>query len=187
MSKVNEKLFETFEFLLKLKDVKRQGWLDREVPDPQSIAEQSFQSIAIAMLLSDRYNLDFERMARMLILQDIATSIAGDLTPYDKLYFERDRLHKEALEKFINHLPLDQARKYKDLWEEYYTKESLEAQITKDVLKIETAMQALEYELEGHKEMEVFWKDYEKQIQTKELRDMFEEMKNFRIKRTGQK
>jgi len=184
MNKTNEKLFETFEFLLTLKNVKRRGWIERKIKDPESIAEQSFQSIAIAMLLSDKYNLDFQKMTRMLILQDIATAIAGDLTPYDKLYFEKDKLHREALNDFTGHFSKAQERKYKDLWEEYYSKESLEAQIAKDILKIETAMQALEYEKKGYKNLEVFWDDYEEQIKTKELRDMFKEMKEFRLKKT---
>src|SRR3989339_2211175 len=69
-----------------LKGLKRTGWVYKNIPDPESVAEHSFRTAILALVLADELKADKERLVKMALIHDLAESITGDLTPWDKDY-----------------------------------------------------------------------------------------------------
>lgn len=69
----------------RLKTVPRTGWLDRGIPpeEVESVADHSYGVALLAWLLAPP-ELDRTRVVELALLHDLAESIAGDATPYDR-------------------------------------------------------------------------------------------------------
>jgi len=73
---------EFFQKVLELKNVPRQGWKEKlEIINPESVAEHSYSTTVIAMILSDLEGLNTEKIIKMALLHDLAESIIGDIIP----------------------------------------------------------------------------------------------------------
>ncbi|UYV80304.1 hypothetical protein LAZ67_18002363 [Cordylochernes scorpioides] len=62
-------------------ELKRTGWVKREVPAPESVAEHMYRAGALSMLL-DCPGLDRNKCVKMALVHDMAESIIGDITPH---------------------------------------------------------------------------------------------------------
>jgi putative hydrolase of HD superfamily len=148
-----------------LKQVRRQGWLDRGVTDPESSADHSWATALLAWLLAaDRDDLDANRVLLTALVHDLPEALAGDETPFDlhrdpsglipdhhfrraPIYdpAETDAKHareRRALDEMLSPLPIDQATLIRDAWEDYTTGATPEARFVKQVDKLETLIQA---------------------------------------------
>ncbi len=144
-----------------MKLIPRSGWVVSGVDDPESIADHSFRTAIIAMVLSDLQGLDTERAVRMALLHDLVEAEIGDLTPEQKehrgaTYRQEER---EAMKKLLSILPTDLEVRYRASWEELRDRESLEAIVVVQADMIDMLLQALEYEEAGvdPKALERFW------------------------------
>ncbi|MGE4650712.1 MAG: HD domain-containing protein, partial [Myxococcota bacterium] len=71
-----------FQKVLELKNVPRQGWKEKlEIINPESVAEHSYSTATISMVLSDLKGLNTEKIIKMALLHDLAESIIGDIIP----------------------------------------------------------------------------------------------------------
>ena len=71
-----------FEVVLKLKNIPRQGWIEKlEINDSESVADHSYSTSVMSMILSDLEGINSEKIIRMALLHDLAESIIGDITP----------------------------------------------------------------------------------------------------------
>lgn len=159
---------------MRLKQVRRQGWLDREVADPESVADHSWSVALLAWLLAaESPDLDRERVLLLGLLHDLPEALAGDATPFDQhrdasgsidaerfretpAYTAAEREGKrqremEALEHMLGCLPENLAGTVRSAWLEYDAAESAEAIFVKKVDKLETAIQALAYQAQDPK------------------------------------
>lgn len=139
-----------------MKKEHRQGWVAKVgIPDPESVADHSFRTALIAMLLGDSRGLDTGKMMRMALIHDLGEAIIGDLTPLDAAKIETKKQDEnEAIEEIFSTLPEQLREKYLHLWQEYRDGSSEEAQLVSDADKLEMVLQASEYEKEGYpKEM----------------------------------
>lgn len=184
-------LIEFFLEVGRLKDLKRSGWLLRKVKNPESVAEHSFRAAVMAWVLGQERGLDAGKLLKMLLIHDLVEARAGDSTPYDDLVtpsadlekllsnwprrtkVEKERLFKEkhtrelkALNETIAKLPSKIKKEMYGLWMEYDIGNTLEGRFARQLDRIETLLQALEYE-KKHKNVNVlsFW------YQLKELAD----------------
>jgi putative hydrolases of HD superfamily len=153
---------------MKLKLVRRQGWLDRGIAGAESVADHSWSVALLAWLLAAQYpNLDRERVLLIGLMHDLPEALAGDATPFDQHrdasgsidaerfsetpeYTAEARKGKrqreiEALEQMLACLPEHIASRVRSIWLEYDSAESPEAVFVKQVDKLETAIQALAY------------------------------------------
>lgn len=159
----------------RLKEVRRQGWVDRGVPHPESGAEHSWAMALMAWLLAlERDDLDAERVLLIALVHDLPEALAGDATPYDRhrdetgqiaethfrkapdydpretrLKHERERA---ALNEMVASLPEHLRAEVVAAWEEYNTGESTESRFVRQVDKLETLLQAELY-YERHPEI----------------------------------
>lgn len=130
----------------RLKETARAGWGLRGIGDPESVADHTFRVCLLALVLSRRAEppLDRERCLALALVHDLAECIVGDITPYDGISTgEKHRREGEAMARFAGMLGDDELPR---LWEEYQAGETPEARFVKDLDKLETVLQAAEYE-----------------------------------------
>ena len=84
MSVDYEKLIDLMSLAGKLKRLKRTGWIETGIPDPESVSDHTYRVTLLAMILSDLKNLDTEKVLKMSMIHDLPESIIGDLTPDQK-------------------------------------------------------------------------------------------------------
>lgn len=184
-------LIEFFIEVGKLKELKRTGWILRKVDDPETVAEHSFRAALMAWVLGEKRGLNSPKLLKMLLIHDLVEVYAGDATPYDSLITaevdldkllsqfprhskeKKEQLFKEkhskelaALKKITLKLPEKLKKEMYDLWMEYDIGSTLEGRFARQLDRIETLLQALEYE-KKHKKVNIlsFW------YQLKELAD----------------
>lgn len=161
----------------KLKTVRRQGWIDRGVDDPESVVDHSWSVALLAWALAgEREDLDRNRVLLLGLVHDLPEALAGDTTPFDA---ERDESGRIAVEHFATPPAYSAAAKdakqqaedraldemleglsdalrveIRDAWKEYEATETPEARFVKQVDKLETVIQAEAY-LAGQPELQV--------------------------------
>lgn len=153
---------------LRLKQVRRQGWIDRGVAHPESSADHSWGVALLAWLLA-RYRADLnpERVLLLALLHDLPEAIVGDVTPFDELrdaagiiapekfrsapaYSDSVQTAKHAseraaLESLLAELGPDAAEFIRALWLEYEASQTPESRFVRQIDKLETLLQAEDY------------------------------------------
>ena len=148
---VNDGLFPFFQSVLKLKTVKRAGWVSKvKVENAESVADHTFSMCAVAMLLSDMLGLDTERAVKMAILHDLAESVVGDYMPGDVTTRQKLAQEKKAMKAILAGLPRKARSEYEKIWLEYLEKKTEVAKFVHRVDKLEMALQAGQYAGEGY-------------------------------------
>jgi putative hydrolase of HD superfamily len=140
-----------FEFN-QLKQLYRQGWLQRGVPAQrcESVAEHSFCMAVLCMFIADAYlpDLDVLRVLRLALLHDCGEIYVGDITPADAVSpEEKHRRERAAVEQIFAKLP--HGADYRALWQEYEENRTPEARFVKQMDRLEMALQAGVYEQQG--------------------------------------
>ncbi|XP_022153358.1 HD domain-containing protein 2 [Momordica charantia] len=152
----------------RLKTTKRTGWIQRRVKDPESIADHMYRMGIMALISSDIPGIDRDKCIKMAIVHDIAEAIVGDITPFDGISkLEKNRREREALDhmcKLLGGGP--RAKEIGELWMDYENNSSPEAEIVKDLDKVEMILQALEYENEQGKDLDEFFQSTAGKFQT---------------------
>src|SRR5689334_18039393 len=69
----------------RLKTVARQGWVDRGVAEPESVADHTYRAVMLAWTLGAAAGLDTNRLIKLLLVHDLAEASVGDATPYESL------------------------------------------------------------------------------------------------------
>ena len=161
-------LLEFWALAQQLKALKRQGWLDRGVPDPESAAEHSWGVALLAWLLArDDPALDRDRVLLIGLVHDLPEAVAGDPTPFDRYRDARGAIEpgrfaeppiytsdarqvkiaaeRNALDQMLGHLDTAIAAEVRDAWTEYESGRTPEARFVRQVDKLETLLQAESY------------------------------------------
>src|SRR5215212_10454754 len=146
-----------------LKLLPRTGWLQRGVPNPESVAEHTFGVATLALLLGDRIDgLDRGKLLAIAVLHDLAEALLSDLPASAKRFIGAERKHaaeRSALEEMLARLP--NRAEYLALWDDYARGSSREARLVKGIDRIELLTQALAYERAGSRALGEFWEDTE--------------------------
>lgn len=131
---------------LDLKGVRRQGWIEKaDMDESESVADHSYATCVIAMVLADEGGLDTERVMRMVLLHDMAESITGDITPDAMPHNEKRRREQKAMDDILGELPAPLRRRYRGIWDEYAAQNSPESRLAHDADRIDMALQAHRY------------------------------------------
>jgi putative hydrolases of HD superfamily len=162
-------LAELFTLAGNLKRLKRQGWIDRGVDQPESVSDHSWRLALMSLLLASRdTELDAERAARLALVHDLPEVITGDITPFDDRLEtdEADRsalfhslpeyseaadrsktdAERAAIHRLTSGLSPELSALLIDAWEEYEAGQTREARLVRQLDKLETWLQALEYQ-----------------------------------------
>lgn len=161
----------------RLKDIKRAGWVRVGIQEPESVADHTYRCAFMVMILSDMFEMDYEKLLKMALLHDIAEIKTGDITPYDNISFEdrKEREHR-AITEIFNNSPHSQI--YIDLLREYTEQKSVEAKLVKNIDKLEMALTAVEYQNKHHDlNLTEFLDEAERQIKIPEISDLFKKLR----------
>lgn len=134
-----------------LKQILRQTVLLKDLRQ-ENDAEHSWHLAMMVILLSDYSNdskIDVLRTLKMVLIHDIVEIDAGDTFCYDV----HDRKQKsakerEAANRLFTMLPDEQAREFKQLWEEFEEMETPEARFAASVDRLQPLL--LNYNTRGH-------------------------------------
>lgn len=133
-----------------LKDIVRTGWKDWKVSRGrcESIAEHIYgvQMLAIAMKSEYEYDINIEKVLKMLAVHETEEIIIGDLTLFDIDRIEKARIGHEAVKKIFSGL-ID-GNEYESLILEFDARQTKEAQFAYFCDKMEADIQARIYDLE---------------------------------------
>lgn len=165
-----------FKIAANLKNISRQGWIDKlSIDNPESVADHTFSMAIIGMVISDSEKLNSEKILKMILLHDLAESEIGDIVPEKMNVDEKQRLENSVFEKIINILPEPLTKKYTEIWKEYQENNSLESQIVHQIDKIEMALQAKVYQSQGYpkEKLETFLESARLTITHPKLKELF--------------
>ncbi len=173
---------EFYTHIVKLKKIKRLGWLYKSIDNPESVADHSFATAVLALILPLPKDVNRDRLVKMALIHNIRKSLTGDLVWEKgiKTYNEKKRLkHKkeiEAINKIFQDFP-----ELKELAIEFLEQKTPTARFMKEIDKLEMVLQALDYEKKTLPSMlDEFWENAEKYIKSKELKELFDELKEHR-------
>ena len=164
-----------FEKVLELKNVQRQGWKEKlEIDNPESVADHSYSTTVLSMILSDMKDLNSEKVIRMSLLHDLAESIIGDITPDHIKKNEKITKENHAIKQILKNLPDSIAESYFEIWNDYQKKTSKEAILLHEIDKLEMAFQAKFYQKNGisKEKLKTFFDTAKIEISDKNLRDI---------------
>ena len=156
-----------FQKVLELKNVPRQGWKEKlGINNPESVAEHSYSTSVMSMIISDLEGLNSEKIIKMALLHDLAESIIGDITPDQITKNEKINKENHAMKQILKNLPNKITESYFEIWNEYQENSSQEAKLIHDIDKLEMAFQAKFYQNNGisKEKLQTFFNTAKKKI-----------------------
>jgi putative hydrolase of HD superfamily len=84
-----------FSVIGKLKTLKRTGWVDNEIPLPESVADHMYRMSMLSFLITDE-QVNRDELIKICLMHDVAEAKVGDITPYDGVSKEEKRRLEEA-------------------------------------------------------------------------------------------
>jgi putative hydrolase of HD superfamily len=144
-------LLSFFESVLRLKSVKRAGWVSKAgISNAESVSDHTYSMCAMGMILSDMLGLDTERVMKMIIIHDLAESIIGDYMP-NEITREKKRLEEgKAMSCILYQVPNVARSSYEMIWQEYQANKTRAAKFVHKLDKLEMAVQSIQYINQGY-------------------------------------
>ncbi|MCD6403316.1 MAG: HD domain-containing protein [Candidatus Aenigmarchaeota archaeon] len=138
-----------FEFIYKLKKLKRSGWVKKaKIRNVETVASHSYGVALLSMILSDLKGYDTEKVLKMALLHDLPESLTGDFMPEEISKLEKTSEENEAMEKILSTLSKNLREEYSKVWKELQEGKSKEAKLVRKVDKLDMKLQALFYSKE---------------------------------------
>lgn len=147
-----------------MKAIPRSGWLSHDISlqDVESVADHTFSTCALSMLLADLeakrgVKVNMEKVLRMAILHDLAESLTFDIS---RAYLEYMGKRGEAMKREVERTAWehvakgiedpDLARKYTSIQNQYVAGRTKEALIVHAADSIDILLQVMSYEQRGY-------------------------------------
>jgi len=136
-----------------LKRVKRSGWWIAGVNDPESVAEHSFRTAAIAHLLAHLEGVDTGKAVLMALFHDLPEARTNDAHRIVRRYADWKGVDKKAIAEQSKRLPDGVAKQVILLFDEFEKEDSFEAKVVRDADLLECIVQAREYQTLGYNDV----------------------------------
>ena len=150
-------ILDFFKTAANLKNISRQGWVDKlSLDTPESVADHSYSMAIMSMVISDLENYNSEKILKMVLLHDLAESKIGDYIPDQIPVEKKKKLENEAFFKIISNLPDSIRLQYLKIWKEYQENSSPESKIVHQIDRLEMILQAKLYQKQGYPKEKLF-------------------------------
>ena len=162
-----------------LKNIPRQGWIDKlSIDHPESVADHSYSMSIMAMIISDLGNYDSEKILKMALLHDLAESKIGDFTPGQISKDEKEKIENQAFHEIMENLPTRISSEYAEIWKEYQNQISVESQFVHQIDRLEMALQAKIYQKSGSSKENIatFLQTAKSDITHPKLKELFDQL-----------
>ncbi|MDY6778088.1 MAG: HD family hydrolase, partial [Candidatus Nanohaloarchaea archaeon] len=158
-------LLKFFHEIGQLKQFPRSGWLHKGVEQPESIADHTFRTAAIAFVLARELDENPHRATSMALFHDLSEARIQDLHGLSQQYLEKEGAVREAFDDIVAAAG-DHAEAVSELFDEYEDSESELATIVKDADLLEGAIQAKEYVARGYSTCKILLEKYPDVMET---------------------
>jgi 5'-deoxynucleotidase YfbR-like HD superfamily hydrolase/biotin operon repressor len=132
-----------------LKNLSRAGWLLLGIPGPESVAEHSFRVAIVAATLAAMDGADPGRTALLALFHDFHETRIGDVPSVGRAYVRTAKPEAITVDQTAA-MPHEMAKMWQGLTAEYEAGETAESRLAHDSDKVETLLQAIEYQAQGH-------------------------------------
>jgi putative hydrolases of HD superfamily len=147
---VPSQLLSFFELVVRLKAVKRAGWISKaRISNAESVSDHTYSMSVMGMILSDMFGLDTERVTKMILIHDLAESIVGDYMPNEITRRKKRYEEGKAMRSVLCKVPTNMRSKYERIWLEYQANKTPVARFVHNLDKFEMAIQAIDYINQG--------------------------------------
>jgi len=145
------------EELYQLKEVERSGWIKRGIAHPESVADHVYGAYLLALLyLPSTYpelrGYSKTTIINMLLVHELAEAYTGDILPEhkDEMARREEAEHFEYLALTGTYSGVDRMTPVTALWRAFQAGSDINAQIAKEMDKLENLMQLYIYRKKGH-------------------------------------
>lgn len=150
--------------ILRLKRLRRAGYLHYGLEDGEHIADHVFGVVFWALLLVDLLRTEGHPVSRdkvllMAVLHELGEARLGDLHYEARDLLGHDRVQeaeRRAVARVLAPLPESLQEEYRALWEEFETGDSLEARVVRLADRLDLLFQSLHYERQGFPLPDIF-------------------------------
>jgi putative hydrolase of HD superfamily len=163
----------------RLKTERRRGWVKKlKLEHPESVADHSFRTALLAMVISDLRGLDSGKAVRLALLHDLPEAIVGDAMPEERSGAGKIDSETRAMKEMVSELPKEIRARYIQAWEEYVEGESAESRLVHQLDKLEMAIQAWEYAngLGEPSQAKEFWTSAKAHLRDEELIELLKQV-----------
>ncbi|KAF4958654.1 hypothetical protein FSARC_10968 [Fusarium sarcochroum] len=133
-----------------LKTLKRAGWCNRGIPDPENVGNHMYQMAWLCYLHPEINNEDEVKAVTMCLVHDMGEITAGDITPADGVTPERKHLEEKLGLEYLSCLLTKSnpklASQLPEIWLEYEKSETRIAKLVHQIDKFECLHQAFIYQ-----------------------------------------
>lgn len=188
----------------RLKALPRQGWVDRGIRDPESVAEHAFRGAWMAWTLGQAAGLNTDRLVKMMLVHDLPEVEVGDVTPYAGIVArgmelqealprwrelvsaealaaakrEKHQLEAEGLRRLSLGLVDPLRSELRELWDDYAERRTPEAHFASQIDKLEALLQGIEYQEAGQPaDVENFLRAAEESVQHPVLQSLLDQLR----------
>src|SRR5215475_5990764 len=132
-----------------LKHLPRSGWLLLGITQPETVAEHSFRVGLVGIALAELEGADSGRTAALCLMHDVHESRIGDVPSVGRAYVTTV-VPEVVTAHQTSGMPDEIAKTFQELTSEYEAAKTLESRVAHDADKVETLLQAAEYEAQGY-------------------------------------
>ncbi|MEA3288283.1 MAG: HD domain-containing protein [Candidatus Marinimicrobia bacterium] len=185
------KIISSLEHVYQLKSIPRSGWLQAGIPvaGVESIAGHSYgMSMLVLYLRSELQTrgVDIERVMHMAVIHDMAEAIVGDITPQDQIAVsEKFAAESAAFDEIID--SVREGEYFRELWDEFESGQTPEAQVVKRLDKLDMLIQAYYYEKKYEVNLDSFWKNMDDFFKDSESESIYDHIRLNRSQTKGNK
>jgi len=158
-------IYEFYKTAKKLTSMKRAGWVERGVRDPESISDHSFMAAMLCMAAAPD-DIDKCKAVKMALIHDLAESLTGDMITKENwpsggtiTEAEKHEIEKSSIGKILSCLEGSVSDEIMELWTEFEAGKTREARFVRSIDVAQRCITAAEYHKEGNhkKPLEPFW------------------------------
>jgi putative hydrolase of HD superfamily len=176
--------------------IPRSGWISHGValPDVESVADHSFTTAMLALLLADLerergQRVDAERVLRMALLHDLSETLTFDIS---KGYLDylgkrgkaiKDEVEEAAWKHILNGITKTKLRShYSRLQYEFDAEQTLESRIVHAADRLDILLQVVEYAKRGYPKplLANLWSSTEREVRNSKVESVIQLHKTIR-------
>ena len=139
-----------------VKDLRRSGWLKRNIPSPESDGDHMFSTAFLVLVLAPSHQLNVQHCLELALTHDLQETIAGDPVPGEKTLAEKYDSELQAISQIADRLAMPQLVEW---FKEFEARETEEAKFVKNLDKLDTVLTAAYYDRNRNSEPKV-WEEF---------------------------
>ena len=140
------------DILGRVKDLRRSGWVKRNIPVPESDGDHMFSTAFLVLMLAPEYKVNKEHCLELALTHDLQEIITGDPVPGEKTEHEKYEQELAAISQLSEKLQMPCLIEW---FKEFEAKQTEESRFVKSLDKLDTVLTAAYYDKHRTSEVKV--------------------------------